>query len=65
MNSEQKKLLLSQIKFAMGDRRIDKVAEATGMSKITVTKARNGNPTLNAGSITVLCRYLGIDIPTD
>jgi len=65
MNATQKELLLSQIKFAMSDRRIDKVAEATGMSKITVTKAMRGKPNLNESTIRGLCNYLGIEIPTE
>ncbi len=63
MDAAKKKLLLGRIKAALDDRRIDKVSDATGMSRITIAKARDGSDNLSTGSITVLCHYLNIHIP--
>lgn len=63
MNDTQAKLLLSQIRYAMGDRYASKVAKATNIDPRTVCKITGGDENIRPSIIRRLCNYLGIDIP--
>lgn len=65
MNENQKKVLLNQIRFALEDRYLNKVAKAANVSTVTLYKINDGKTNVYPTTILRLCRYLGIDIPAN
>lgn len=65
MNETQKKVLLSQIRFALEDRYLNKVAKAANVSAVTLYKINDGKTNIYPTTIRRLCNYLAIPIPKD
>ena len=61
-------LTTEEIRKLLADRRLDKVAEATGLSPLTIARMRDGKGDPKASTVEALSRYLEpelLDIVSD